>query len=131
MKKRVRPYEKWELKILKDDSLTNRQVANLLHRSWNGVWLKRRKLKGLKPDYNKKYNQHYYKKSPMLKAKNRYRSWTKEECQLIINSSESDIKLAQRLGRTIRAIQMKRWYLLHTSQGESAEKKETKNDSKR
>lgn len=52
------------------------------------------------------------KKRKVHKAKNRYRRWTEEEVNRIMQFDKPDEELAKELGRDVRSLQMKRYNTL-------------------
>ena len=52
------------------------------------------------------------KKRKVNKAKNRYRRWTEEEVNRIMQFDKPDEELATELGRDVRSLQMKRYNTL-------------------
>lgn len=52
------------------------------------------------------------KKRKVNKAKNRYRRWTEDEVNRIMQFDKSDEELAKELGRDVRSLKMKRYNTL-------------------
>ena len=53
------------------------------------------------------------KKRKVHKAKNRYRRWTEEEVNRIMQFDKPDEELAKELGRNVRSLKIKRYNVLH------------------
>lgn len=64
--------------------------------------------------YNKAHkidNHRYYAKTPVERATNGGAKWTKEDVNTLTHWASDDLSLAQFLGRTMRAVQKKRYEL--------------------
>lgn len=67
----------------------------------NKLWRKRH------PSVWQAGKQRYYRQFEAA-AYNRYQSWTVEELELIMGKKYSDREIAAKIGRSVRAIQVKR-----------------------
>lgn len=59
--------------------------------------------------YRNGYNQRYYKKTRY--AENSKKPWGGDEIALILEKKHTDAELSEMLGRSVKAIQIKRHYL--------------------
>jgi hypothetical protein len=60
--------------------------------------------------YRNGYNERYYKRTQ--DAENSRLMWNEEEIRIILNKEKSDTELAKLLGRSVKAIQIKRTKVL-------------------
>ena len=56
-------------------------------------------------------NHRYYAKTPVERASNGGARWTREEVNVLTHWASDDLALANFLGRTLRAVQKKRYEL--------------------
>lgn len=62
------------------------------------------------------------KKRKVNKARNRYKPWTEEEVNRIMQFDKSDEELAEELGRDVRSLKMKRYNTLRAELKKLAER---------
>lgn len=106
------PFTQDELELILNTPTTHlKDLAITLKRSYDSVRRKRWALENKERDIKSKLA---YKKNmkKIIETKNKNQRWSKEEIQILLTSTITDIEIAKMLGRSIGAVQVKRLRLL-------------------
>lgn len=108
------PFTEDEVRQIQESPIQNlRDLAFVMNRSYESVRNKKWRLDHPERarEIDKRYKRQLYNRTTDGGKRN-YLYWTKEEIDLILTSKESDLVLAEKLGRSLNCIQTKRYRLL-------------------
>lgn len=108
------PFTEDEVRQIQESPIQNlRDLAFVMNRSYESVRNKKWRLDHPERtrEIDRKYKRQLHDRTTDGGKRN-YLYWTKEEIDLILTSKESDLVLAEKLGRSLNCIQTKRHRLL-------------------